>query len=140
MMSHLPLKGEQLVKYYGFYSNRTRGDRCKSEDDILVPHILEPEVSSKEAKRKWSFFIRKIYEVDPLVCSLCQGSLKIVSFIHDEIVIRKILEHLGLWLANTRPQPRSLSPPQAEYRYGPECQLPVFEDDFCQLPPPAWEC
>ncbi len=139
MMSHLPLKGEQLVKYYGHYSNRARGDRRKNEHDDLVPHILEPEISSKEAKGRWSYFIRKIYEVDPLKCNHCGGKLKIISFIHDEIVIRIILEHLGLWLNNVRPQPRSLSPPEADYRYDPDCQLPVLEDDFCQLPPPAWE-
>ena len=30
MMSLLPLKGEQLVKYYGHYSNRARGESLKA--------------------------------------------------------------------------------------------------------------
>ncbi len=80
-----------------------------------------------------------IYEVDPLVCGKCQGRMKVVAFIHDASTVRQILEHLGLWLANRRPNPRAHSPP-ALHQHDPLCQLPSTEDDLCQLPPPAWEC
>ena len=47
--------------------------------------------------------IQKIYEVDPLTCPTCQGSMKIINFIEQEEVIKKILKHLDLWEVKGRP-------------------------------------
>jgi len=33
MCSHIPNKGEQMVRYYGFYSNVSRGKRQKNSND-----------------------------------------------------------------------------------------------------------
>ena len=35
-------------------------------------------------------------EVDPLVCTHCCGLMKVISFIYEREVIKKILDHLGL--------------------------------------------
>lgn len=40
MCSHVPNKGEQMVRYYGYYSNVARGKRKKAEEDELIPSIL----------------------------------------------------------------------------------------------------
>jgi hypothetical protein len=48
-------------------------------------------------KKRWSYFIRKVYETDPLTCPKCQGEMRITSFIDLPDVIKKILQHLGLW-------------------------------------------
>ena len=37
------------------------------------------------------------YEVDPLICPRCMGSLRVIVFIEQPEVIEKILTHLGLW-------------------------------------------
>jgi len=42
MCSHVPSKGEQMVRYYGYYSNVARGKRKKAAVDDQVPCILEP--------------------------------------------------------------------------------------------------
>ncbi len=47
MCSHVPNKGEQMVRYYGHYSNVTRGKRKKQDQDRLIPSILEPKGSSE---------------------------------------------------------------------------------------------
>jgi hypothetical protein len=47
-------------------------------------------------KKRWSYFIRKVYETDPLICPKCQGELSVINFIDEPDVIRKILQHLGL--------------------------------------------
>jgi len=47
MCSHMPDKGEQMVRYYGFYSNVSRDKRKKQDQDGLIPSILEPDGSSK---------------------------------------------------------------------------------------------
>ena len=36
---------------------------------------------------RWSYFIRKAYETDPLVCPKCSGELHIISFIDQRAVI-----------------------------------------------------
>jgi hypothetical protein len=54
--------------------------------------------------------------------------MSIISFIENEEVIRKILEHLGLWLVKRRPQPRANAPPvQIQLDYS-DSQIPSFEN------------
>ena len=36
MCSHVPNKGEQMVRYYGYYSNVAPGKRKKAEEDDLI--------------------------------------------------------------------------------------------------------
>jgi hypothetical protein len=38
-----------------------------------------------------------IAQLDPLLCPKCQGIMKIISFIEEPDIIRKILVHLDLW-------------------------------------------
>ena len=109
MCSHVPNKGEQMVRYYGFYSNVIRGKRKKQVQDELIPSILEPEGSSKEYRKNWARLIQKIYEVDPLTCPKCSGAMRVISVIEDEQVIEKILKHLGLWDVKARPPPKKQS-------------------------------
>ena len=73
MCSHVPNKGEQMVRYYGFYSNVSRGKRKRKHQDDLISSILEPEGSSSEYRKNWARLIQKIYEVDPLRCPKCQA-------------------------------------------------------------------
>ena len=51
----------------------------------------------------WAMLIKRVYEIDPMVCSQCGGEMKIVSFIDppQEAVIEKILRHCGLWKASS---------------------------------------
>jgi hypothetical protein len=112
MCSHIPNRGEQMVRYYGYYSNVSRGKRQKEGLDDAIPCILEPPGNEKAFRKSWVRLIQKIYEVDPLVCPKCQDAMRIISFIEDQSVIRDILNHLGLWLARAR------TPPTAHAQWG----------------------
>ena len=129
MCSHVPNKGEQMVHYYGYYSNVSRGKRKKQDQDEWIPCILEPDKDSKEYRKNWARLIQKIYEIDPLTCPKCKGQMRIISFTEDEEVIKKILKHLGLWEIKTRPPPRSNAPPKAPEYYidCTDSQLPVSD-------------
>ncbi len=107
MCSHVPNKGEQMVRYYGHYSNASRGKRKKKDRDRLIPCILEPVESSKKYRKNWARLIQKIYEADPLVCPKCSGKMKVISVIEDSEIIKKILKHLGLWKLKARPPPKA---------------------------------
>ena len=95
-----------MVRYYGYYSNISRGKRKFQDKDDAIPSIFEPVGSSKEFRKNWARLIQKVYEIDPLICPKCSGTMKVISVIEDEDVIKKILKHLGLWDVKTRPPPK----------------------------------
>jgi hypothetical protein len=51
--------------------------------------------------------IRKVYEVDLMICSKFGGRMKVVAFITEVSVVDRIMEHLKLAFVADRPQPCS---------------------------------
>lgn len=51
LCSHIPNRGEQMVRYYGRYSNVSRGKRQKDGSEEAIPFILEPEGDAKVFRR-----------------------------------------------------------------------------------------
>jgi hypothetical protein len=51
LVVHIPNRYEQLVRYAGFYSNKSRGMRKKAGTDNIVPSIAPGEMTSKEFRR-----------------------------------------------------------------------------------------
>jgi hypothetical protein len=130
MCSHVPNKGEQMVRYYGYYSNVARGKRGKAEADDVIPCILEPELTDKAFRGNWARLIQKIYEVDPLVCPKCTGPMRVIAFIEQADVIRKILEHLGLWGSRRKPVSRANAPPMLCVADDVEGYFPTTDEDI----------
>ena len=95
LVTHIPARYEQTVRYYGYYSNKSRGLRKKADTDNQLPTIIAGEMSSREFRRNWARLIKKIYEVDPLVCPKCQGAMRVISVIEDPLIIMRILKHLA---------------------------------------------
>jgi hypothetical protein len=60
MCNHVPNKGEQMVRCYGYYSNVARGKRSKVDVDDVSPCILEPELADKAFRRNWARLIQKM--------------------------------------------------------------------------------
>jgi len=61
--------------------------RSKVEEEPAEVTEVPPPPVSKELKRRWSYFIRKVYETDPLVCAKCSGEKRIISFIDQRDII-----------------------------------------------------
>jgi len=57
--------------------------------------------------------------------------MKIISFIEDGQLIKKILKHLGLWEVKQRPPPRANGPAVNILRDYADSQIPSCEDDLC---------
>ncbi|MEE9550854.1 MAG: hypothetical protein V3W08_10720, partial [Candidatus Binatia bacterium] len=53
------------------------------------PECIEvaPPPVSKELKKRWSYFIRKVYETDPLTCPKCSGEMRISFIDQAEVII-----------------------------------------------------
>jgi len=73
MCSHVPNRGEQMVRYYGYYSNVCRGNRQQENRDNEIPCIIEPDETSPARRKAWARLIQKIYEVDILRESLYEA-------------------------------------------------------------------
>ena len=105
LISHIPDRGGQMVRYLGYYSNVTRG-RLKKEDIEPEFHIIEDD-SPGGLNRFWARLIQNIYEVDPLLCPKCGGKMRIIAFIEDYKVVKKILDYLEInKFERKRPPPR----------------------------------
>jgi hypothetical protein len=75
--SHIPDKGQVTVRYYGLYANAHRG---KVKKTSLVPAslgMIEEELRPIPSKG-WAEMIRKVYEVDPMVCPQCGATMKVI--------------------------------------------------------------
>ena len=120
---HIPDKGAHLVRYYGWYSNKSRGLRAETGTGAMPATQPEAEADTPYkvlCRMRWAALIKRVYEVDPLLCPRCGGTMEIVSFITDRQpdVIRKILVHCGLW-----EDPPARAPPTAP----PDVQYLDFE-------------
>jgi len=129
LTTHIPNKREQMVRYYGYYSNKSRGLRKKAHNDDDIPAVILSDPSNKAVRKNWARLIQKVYEIDPLICPKCRGKMKIIAFIEQPILIRKILEHLDLWdTRNHDPPPTVRS----------NIKL-VYDDAYSQIPPYDYE-
>ncbi len=89
-----------------------------------VPGSLDADAEQEPKPRRkttkyytWAELIKRVFLEDILHCPECNGARKIISFIIDPIVIRKILVHLGLPTeAPPRAGPRAA--PDESYEYG----------------------
>ena len=99
--TQIPDDRQHLVRYQGAYANVVRslyrpevGEEPQGGEQTAVPADEENVVSTWDAQRRrsWARLLRRIYEVDPLLCP-CGGELKIVSVITDPVVVDRILAH-----------------------------------------------
>ena len=59
------------------------------------PILKRPDSAWLAARRKsWARLIKRVYEADPLLCP-CGQKMRVVGFITQAPVIRKILTHIG---------------------------------------------
>jgi hypothetical protein len=53
--------------------------------------------------------IRKVYEVDPVVCPQCGDQMCVISFLTDYAVVDRIIDHLKLTFVAERPPPAQIA-------------------------------
>ena len=114
---HIPDKRFQMVRYYGWYSNKMRGQRRKRAKEKIANEsaataaqkcgagasaaveIIEHRAPKARCipSRSWRELTKKVWEVDPLLCPQCHHEMRIVSLINDAQIIERLLRHLGQW-------------------------------------------
>lgn len=85
---HIPPKGAHLIRYYGWYSNKARGMRRKQAEAAAAESPAGPSTgeaasapSRSRASQTWAMLIKRVYELDPLICDQCGGQMKVIAFI-----------------------------------------------------------
>jgi hypothetical protein len=106
--SHIPDKGQVTVRYYGLYANAHRGKVKKANLAAFPLRMVEDELRRLPAKG-WAEMIRKVYEVDPMVCPQCGGTMKIIAFLTDYAVVDHIIDHLKLTFVAEKPPPPQMA-------------------------------
>jgi len=98
VVEHIPPKRQQTVRYYGLYSNKSRGMAAKTgrlrpemadakrheKTEALPPGTLfilpAPEPRSGRALRPlWRDLIMKVWGEDPHKCPCCHGTMNVVG-------------------------------------------------------------
>jgi hypothetical protein len=110
---HIPEPRRHVIRYYGAYSSVVRARRRHMPPAVAgLPSAPEPPAAGAPAdpelralRRRWAELIRRIYEADPLVCPRCGATMRIVAFITEPAVIRRILRHLAAKAVDARGPP-----------------------------------
>jgi len=121
VIMHIPEPRRHLVRYYGAYSNVSRGTRRRHDEvtigaaprDIehatLVQAGRDHSPEARALRRSWAQLIKRVYEVDPLLCPKCGGEMRIIAFITDHDVVDAILRHLAKAVARSPRGPPSVA-------------------------------
>jgi hypothetical protein len=118
VLVQIPDPRRHSVRYYGFYSNAGQGKRKKaaapaepSSPGEAPEGATTPQGADRAAlRRRWAELIRRVYEVDPLVCPRCGGEMRVVGFITQPALIKRILDHLRKHEKLSRPPPHAPQP------------------------------
>jgi hypothetical protein len=70
--------------------------------------MVEDELQPLPSKG-WAEMIRKVYEVDPLLCPQCGGQMKVIAFLTDYAVVDRMIDHLKLTFVAERPPPPQMA-------------------------------
>jgi len=115
--AHIPEPGQHTRRSYGAYSNRCRVSvSSRLAQDFAgrtARSTTEDEDSefTRETRRTWARLLRKIFEVDPMLCS-CGTKMKIISVITEPRVVDRILRHLESERCRARDPFQARPPPR----------------------------
>ncbi|MEN9676369.1 MAG: hypothetical protein RIS76_2265 [Verrucomicrobiota bacterium] len=113
LSQHIPDRGAQMVRYYGLYSNKSRGFRSRTNPAAKATWPKgSPPPPTQLPNRKWRDLIRQAWHSDPLPCPECGKAMGFIALIEEPVAIEKILRHLNQWcgpalFAPARPPPAS---------------------------------
>ncbi len=68
-----------MTRYWGWYANAARGKRRKVEEEEAAstrPSPQDPvDTFTRQARLSWAKLIRRVYEIDPLLCPFCGSEI-----------------------------------------------------------------
>ena len=107
-IDHIPPRGHQTIRYYGLYSNRSRGSprrniaevepACEKQPAAKPPIVPPPpKVTARAMRPLWRDLILRVWGADPLQCPCCKATMKVVDTFFRAGEIQFFLRLHGLW-------------------------------------------
>ena len=101
-VDHVPERYETRTRYYGAYATKRRvwwrrRGVVLVETPAAEPGATEPAAdwpALRARRRRWAELLRMVFQVDVERCVRCGGAMRIVAFITEPRVVRRILAHL----------------------------------------------
>jgi hypothetical protein len=81
-----------------------------------LPKRPPPPPLPARYRTPWSELLERVFGVDVLACTKCQGRMKVLACLEKPDAVRKILRHLGL-RDTPLPVQRSRGPPQPDFAW-----------------------
>jgi transposase-like protein len=107
-IDHIPPKGQQTIRYYGLYSNKSRGlprpatapaepigDKPPAPKPPIVPP--PPKATARAMRPLWRDLILRVWGADPLQCPCCHAIMNVVDAFFRPGEIEFFLRLHGLW-------------------------------------------
>jgi hypothetical protein len=117
-VDHVPERYEVRVRYAGAYATRRRvwwGQRGVSLARSRAAPAEAPEADHawpalRERRRRWAELLRLMFRVEVEVCPRCGGEARILGFVTEPAVVRRILAHLERGGVDARAGPWAAAP------------------------------
>ena len=118
VLVQIPDPRRHLVRYYGAYASacRGKGKKGSAAAEPSSPHEAPEDAAIPDGpdraglRHRWAELIRRVYEVDPLICPRCGSEMRVIGFITQPARIDHILDHLRRRDKIPRPPPPSSQP------------------------------
>ena len=122
----VPKPRVNLTRYHGVLApnHRWRGLVTPARRGKGIKSISNAEVrtsAERHAAMTWAQRLKRVFNIDIEVCSLCGGSVRVIACIEDQDVIDRILDHLRQKEQETPTRPLLVPPSRA-----PPGALPLF--------------
>jgi hypothetical protein len=92
--TQIPDPRRHLVRYAGAYANRCRRQYRREGHGVRVVAPVREDEPPRTGRASWARLLRRLFEVDPLLCPACGAEMKVVWVITEPRVIDGILRHL----------------------------------------------
>jgi hypothetical protein len=68
----------------------------ENHDDASCTKVDPTPERPKRKRYSWAELMKRVLEVDVLICEHCDGTRTLLAFLTEPRTVRRILEHLGL--------------------------------------------
>jgi len=119
----VPPARANLTRFHGVFAPRSRLRALVVPTPPASPAPLDvkpaesaptpapkPALARPAYRLDWAALLKRVHSVDVMVCSMCQGPMKVIAFLEDPAVVKSILTHLRL-PKEPLPIARSRGPP-----------------------------
>ncbi len=108
----IPPPRKHMVRYYGALGPRSALRRAVGSAtwDRATGAELEASRALAASTRSWAACVRRVFEVDPVLCVKCGGEMKLAAIVLDDGELDRILAHQG-WPASWPKTKPARAPP-----------------------------